>query len=69
MDSNYIINRLKSTLYKYPTAELLKTRLKNLEEDKRTEIVSKLKVELHKHKNADIHEPLFDMLYRAPLAS
>ena len=69
MDSNYIINRLKTSLYKYPTAELLKTRLRNLEEEKRNEIVSNLKVALHKHSNVDIHEPLFKLLYHAPMAS
>jgi len=69
MDSNYIINRLKSTLYKYPTVDLIRTRLKNLDEDKRYEIVSNLKIELYKHDNSDIQEPLSELLYRMPLAS
>jgi len=69
MDSNYIINRLKSTVYKYPTAQLMQNRLRNLDESQRSEIVSNLKTELHKHRNADIHEPLFELLYRMPLAS
>jgi hypothetical protein len=69
MDSNYIINRLKSTPYKYPTVDLLRTRLKNLEENKRHEIVSNLKVEVWKHRNVDIHEPLFELLYRKSSAS
>lgn len=69
MDANYIINRLKSTIYKYPTAQLMKTRLRNLDEFQRNEIVTNLKTELHKHRNADIHEPLFELLYRYPLAS
>ena len=67
MDSNYIVNRLKLTLYKYHTAQLLKSRLKNLNEFDRNEIVSNLKVELHKHNNSDIHQPLFELLYRSPL--
>jgi len=69
MDSNYIINRLKSTPYKYPTVELLRNRLKNLEENKKFEVLSILKKELWKEKNIDIHEPLIELLYRMPLAS
>lgn len=64
MDSNYIINRLKVALYKYPTAELMKSRLKNINESQRNEILLNLKTELHKHNNYDIHEPLFELLYR-----
>jgi len=69
MDSNYIINRLKSTLYKYPTADLLRTRLRNLDQDQRRQVVANLKMELCKASNADIHEPLFELLYKMPLAS
>ena len=68
MDSHYIVNRLKSTFYKYHTAQLLKSRLRNLSELDRNEVVSNLKVELHKHNNSDIHEPLFELLYRSPIA-
>ena len=69
MDSNYIINRLKSTLYKYPTVDLIRTRLRNLDENTRYAIVSDLKIELYKHGNSDIQEPLSELLYRMPLAS
>ncbi|MNE92828.1 hypothetical protein D3C80_1906010 [compost metagenome] len=69
MDSNYIINRLKSTPYKYPTVDLLRSRLKNLEENKRFEVLSILRKELWKERNIDIHEPLIELLYRLPLAS
>jgi len=69
MDSNYIINRLKSTPYKFPTVELLRTRLKNLDENKRFEVVSTLKKEVWCERNVDIHEPLIELLYRFPLAS
>lgn len=69
MDSNYIINRLKSTPYKYPTVELLRNRLKNLEETKKFEVLSILKQELWKEKNIDIHEPLIELVYRMPMAS
>ena len=68
MNSNYIVNRLKGTLYKYHTAQLLKSRLKNLSEMDRIEIVSNLKVELHKQNNYDIQESLFELLHRSPLA-
>lgn len=69
MDSNYIITRLKSTLFKYPTVELLRTRLKNLDENKRYEIISNLKKEVWKERNTDIHEPLLELVYKMPLAS
>jgi hypothetical protein len=69
MDSNYIINRLKSTPYKYPTVELLRNRLKNLAEDKKFEIFSILRKELWKEKNIDIQEPLIELLYKTPMAS
>ena len=69
MDSNYIITRLKSTPYKYPTVQLLRTRLQNLDDKQRDVLVSHLKIELNKHRNVDIHEPLSELLYRTPLAS
>lgn len=69
MDANYIINRLKSTLFKYPTVDVLRNRLKNLDEKRRNSIVSSLKIELYKHKNSDIQEPLVELLYKMPLAS
>ncbi|MGK4569393.1 hypothetical protein [Flavobacterium sp. 3HN19-14] len=69
MDSNYVINRLKNTLYKYPTVELLRTRLKNVDADTRETIVHNLKIELWKHRNADIHEPLFELLHKMPLSA
>jgi hypothetical protein len=69
MDANYIINRLKSTLFKYPTVDLLRNRLRNLDEKRRNSIVSSLKIELYKHKNSDIQEPLVELLYKMPLAS
>jgi len=69
MDSNYIINRLKSTLFKYPTVDVLRNRLRNLDEKKRNSIVSNLKIEMYKHTNSDIQEPLVELLYKMPLAS
>jgi len=69
MDSNYVISRLKSTPYKYPTVALLRSRLKNLDDSKRDEVVSDLRTELWRERNADIHEPLIELLYRMPLAS
>lgn len=69
MDSNYIITRLKSTQFKYPTVELLRSRLKNLDENIRFEILSSLKQEIWKERNDDIYEPLIELVYRMPLAS
>ena len=64
MDSNYIINRLKSTPFKFPTAELLRKRLENLEEVKRQQVVSNLKMELCRECNLDIYEPLSEVVHR-----
>ena len=69
MDANYIINRLKSTIYKYPTVDLLRTRLNNIDESSRREIIVSLKMELWRERSSDIHEPLMELLYREPLAS
>ncbi len=63
MDSNYIINRLKSTPYKYPTVDLLRTRLSNLDEDKKAEILSSLKKQINRESNMDIQEPLTRLVY------
>lgn len=69
MDSNYIITRLKSTPFKYPTVELLRSRLGNLDSEKRQEILSTLKKQIWKERNVDIQEPLLELVYRMPLAS
>lgn len=69
MDSNYIIQRLRSTLYKYPTVEVLRTRLSNVNEWERKKILTELKKEFHKESNMDIQKPLFELLFRLPLAS
>ena len=64
MDSNYIIKRLKSTPYKFPTAEVLRNRLQNLDEAKRQQVLSLLKVELCRECNLDIYEPLSEVVHR-----
>lgn len=69
MDANYIIDRLKSTLYKYPTVAVLRTRLNNLDEEKREAILTSLKKQIHKESNYDIQEPLEELVYRIPIAS
>lgn len=69
MNSNYIINRLKTTLYKYPTVEILRKRLNNVDEITRDQIVSNLKKEVRKESNMDIQKPLFELLFQIPLAS
>ncbi len=64
MDSNYIINRLKSTPFKFPTAEVIRKRLENLEEVKRQQVLSNLKIELCRESNIDIYEPLAEVVHR-----
>lgn len=69
MDSHYIINRLKSTPYKYPTVALLQTRVNNLEEGEKNELLSSLKKQLHMTSNLDIQLPLKELVYHLPSAS
>ena len=69
MDTNYIINRLKSTPFKVTTVSFLKTRLNNLEDTKKFQILSDLKKQLNKERNYDIQESLSELVYRLPIAS
>lgn len=69
MDSNYIITRLRSTLYKFPTAAILRDRLNNLDEQTKFRITENLKKEVYKERNHDIQKPLEELLFRMPIAS
>lgn len=69
MDSNYIIERLKSTPFKYPTMVLLQTRLNNLDESKKQQILNSLKQQIYKERNVDIQKQLSELVYRLPIAS
>lgn len=69
MDLNYIIKRLKSTPYKYPTVELLRIRMNNLDERQKQQIISDLKLQLYKERNIDIQEPLHKLIYQLPLTA
>lgn len=69
MDSDYIINRLKSTLYKHPTLAVLKTRLSNLDEYSKDVIIYSLKKQLYIESNIDIKQELFELVYHLPAAS
>lgn len=68
MDSHYIINRLKSTPFKYPTMAILQTRLSNLDEESKSEILCNLKKQLYRESNMDIQVPLSTLVYRLPIA-
>ncbi len=69
MDSEYIIERLKTTPYKYATVEVLKRRLGNVADYLRNQIVDNLKKELRREENTDIRHLIHDLLYRKPLSS
>ncbi len=69
MDSHYIISRLKATPYKYPTVAALQTRLNNLDEEIKNEILSSLKKQIYKTSNLDIQVPLEELVYHLPHAS
>lgn len=65
MDTNYVITRLKNTVYKFPTAEVLQKRIQNLGDMERQQLMSNLKIELWKERNVDIYEPLHEMMVRS----
>ena len=69
MDSHYIINRLKSTPFKYPTMAILQTRLSNLDEESKGELLSSLKKQIYKESNMDILPQLSTLVYKLPIAS
>lgn len=69
MDSHYIINRLKSTPFKYPTMAILQTRLSNLDEESKGELLSNLKKQIYKESNMDIQPQLSTLVYKLPIAS
>jgi hypothetical protein len=69
MDTNYIINRLKSTPFKVTTVSFLKVRLNNLEDTIKFEILTDLKKQLKKERNYEIQESLYELVYRLPIAS
>ena len=69
MDSDYIIERLKSAPYKYATVELLRRRLADMADYMRNQVIDKLKKELKKEENSDIYYLLADLLHRRPLSS
>jgi hypothetical protein len=69
MDSNYIIERLKATPYKYPTVAVLQSRLNKLDKEEKEIILSNLKKQLYKERNLDIQQPLAELVYRLPIAS
>jgi len=64
MSTEYVISRLQSAQYKYPTAQILRTRIKNLDQEKRMQLLSGLKIELHRERNLNIFEPLSEVIYR-----
>lgn len=69
MDSEYIIYRLKSTQFKYPTVALLKTRLNNMDEEKKEQVIINLKRQLYAERNLDIQLLLKELIYHFPAAS
>ncbi len=69
MDTEYIIERLKTTPYKYATVEILKRRLSNVADYLRVQIVDNLKKELRKEENSDIYYLIKELLYRKPISS
>lgn len=69
MDSNYIIDRLKSAPYKYATLVLLKTRLSNLDEENKEKILISLKKQLYIESNIDIKLQLAELVYPLVAAS
>lgn len=69
MDSDYIIERLKTAPYRYAAVEALRRRLENMADYMRNQIMDKLKKELRKEENSDISHLLADLLNRRPFSS
>ena len=69
MDSDYIIDRLKSAPYRYATVETLRRRLSNMADYMRNQILDNLKKEIRKERNSDISHLIADLLYKRPLSS
>ena len=69
MDSDYIIERLKTAPYRYTTVEALRRKLENMTDYMRNRIIDKLKKELRKEENSDIYHLLADLLHRRRLSS
>jgi hypothetical protein len=67
MDSHYIINRLKASPYIYQTVALMQTRLNQLDEESKEEILINLKKQIHKECNLDIKQPLAELVYHIPI--
>lgn len=68
MDSDYIIDRLKSTPYKYRTVAILQSRLSNLDENGKYKILYGLKKQLYKECNMDILMPLSTLVHYLSIA-
>ena len=66
MDSDYIIYRLKSTPYKFPTVALLKTRLNNMDAESKEQILVCLKRQLYAERNIDIQAQLNELVCYLP---
>lgn len=69
MDANYIINRIRSARHQYPTVQLLKNRVANLDNFSQVNLYNELKRAYYKHENADIQESLAEFVYKMPMAS
>lgn len=69
MDSDYIIERLRTAPYRYAAVESLRRRLENMADYMRNHITDKLKKELRKEENSDIYHLLVDLLHRRPSLS
>lgn len=69
MDADYIIYRLRSTPYKFPTVDVLKRRLNNLDEDRKDQILISLKRQLYAERNMDIQLQLNELVYNLQAAS
>jgi len=62
MDTQYIVNSLKSTSYKFTKAQQLRDRIKQLPEDSRERLLDELKIALKRPEHSDIHQAMHEML-------
>jgi len=62
MEAQAVISKLKTSAYKFTEAGKLRSALKQLPEDLRDELVTRLRSELGKSTNADIVVPLREVI-------
>ncbi|HEY0091764.1 MAG TPA: hypothetical protein VGB43_04680 [Flavobacterium sp.] len=62
METSYIINRLKSTPYKFTELERVRDRIKKLPDDDRISLINNIRQQLNHYISSDIGRPLQELV-------